>query len=174
MGYAENRKSIEKKFTKKSLKKGSTGKHESPCGKYDLEISYYDNGKGYWDYSRGIATKAKTKEVLADVKRNYGHFWHCWVKHPNGDDYLLCGEDYQGYTIINLTDKREIVVEPSHEFVSFCWIGVEFDEENEQLIVEGCYWGSPFEEVIFDFSIPENTPLPEISRRDLDFDDDED
>ena len=27
------------------------------------------------------------------MKRNIGHFWHTWVEHPNGNEYLLFGEE---------------------------------------------------------------------------------
>lgn len=91
-------------------------------------------------------------------------------------EYLVCGEDYQGYTIINVTDARV------HNFVpddwlngtGFCWISHTFVPETQELKVEGCFWACPYEIVTYDFSDPDTVPLKELKREDVPYEDEED
>jgi hypothetical protein len=135
---------------------------------YELIIEYYDQGKGFTGYSRGIVHDLKTGEILFDVKRNYSHFWYAWTSHSNGNKYMLCGADYQGQTVLNLTQKTraDFVPDSAKKGYGFCWIDV-FPLGNE-LVVEGCYWACPYEKVTYDFSEPDKLPYKEISRCDLD------
>ena len=73
----------------------------SPSGKYNLTISFFKTGKNNWNYSQG---KVYLNDKLIDtVNRNYSTFPFLFIEnHPNGHDYLICGEDYQGQTIIEL------------------------------------------------------------------------
>jgi hypothetical protein len=150
-----------------------------PYEKYSLEISCYKVGEPenhYWDYTRGKVFD-KNNNLLLDIKRNYSSFWHLFIEHPNGNDYFLCGRDYHGgYNIFDLTNQKEYAYNPIHEPYKelFCWISAEFNKDSQQLIVEGCYWACPFELVTFDFSNPTNIPLPEISRKDIEEDWEED
>lgn len=153
----------------------------SPSGKYTLTITFYSQGAGYWNYSRGIVTETETGNVVADVKRNYGSFWHFWVAHADGKEYLLCGEDYQGYNIISFNHggNDAFVAPVTHRFktpagewrkmqTGWCWIGVEgYDPATNELRVHGCYWGcEPGEIKTFDFSNPHNLPLPVLKIQD--------
>src|SRR2546430_1618277 len=102
--YAEIRKSTEDVFSRYSVIEGSEEEFASPSGLYKLQVLIYGPGKEpSWHFSRGMVTRRSDGCVIADVKRNIGHFWHIWVEHPNGNEYLLCGEDYQGYSVINLS-----------------------------------------------------------------------
>lgn len=140
--------------------------YTSPSGKYSLTIQYFGTGKDTWSVTKGIVC---SNDVIAEVKRNYHYFWFEWVEdHPNGKDYLLCGEDYQGYTVVDLMDGlvHNYLPESAKQGAGFCWIGVDGSEKTK-LVVEGCYWAFPYEVVEYDFSNPETLPLPELSRRDL-------
>lgn len=139
----------------------------SPCGKYSLETCQYTTGPNTWNVSRGLVRLA-SGELIADVKRNYGHFWHAWVEHPNGRDYLLCGEDYQGYTVVDLTTAESIVYFPDAGFdgVGFCWTAVYPSPDRLVLAVDGCFWACPYEVVLFDFRKPAQLPLREMARMD--------
>ena len=139
----------------------------SLSGKYQLVIDYYSTTEGSWSYSRGRVKEVSNEEVIADIKRNYPRFWHTWAEHPNGNEYLLCGEDYQGYTVINLTEKKEQIYLPkqARKGWGFCWVSVEYLPDEVQLRVEGCYWACPYEVVVYDFSNPDRLPLPELERR---------
>src|SRR5262249_37605987 len=125
-------------------------------------------GPNTWNVSRGIVVRTHDGQAIADVKRNYGSFWYGWVHHPNGDDYLLCGEDYQGYSVINLTTGKSNVYFPDTGCggSGFCWTAVYPSPDCLMLAVEGCYWACPYEVVFYDFRHPERLPLPELGRID--------
>ena len=175
--YLKRRKSVEKAFEEKELRL-DTREETSPCEKYKIIISYLDNGKGYWDYVKGDILNLETGENLFTILRNYGTWFSQWIEHQNGNDYLLCGEDYQGYVCLNLTEKKKHVYFPEHGLKGwgFCWIDVqEYDKSFEESIwVEGCYWGAPFEKVEYDFTSPDELPYKELNRCDLDYEDEDD
>lgn len=151
----------------------------SPSGMYTLIINYYDNGKGYWDYTSGTVFNTKELEEKnnnarpnAFITRNYGSFWHCFVQ-KNEEEYLLCGSDYQGYSVIRCSNGERLdylYPNSTKHGIGFCWIDCEQVEENI-IIVNGCYWGAPFEVVQYDISNIFSLPYPEISRRLEDEDD---
>jgi len=94
--------------------------HLSPSGKYKLVVTPYSTTNGGWDYSRGVVsiagsvvTRSASRPlgaVLAEVLRNYGMFPFTFVEgHGNGHDYLICGEDYQGQTVVELDTSSDAV-----------------------------------------------------------------
>src|SRR5438477_6545378 len=102
--YMEQRNKIEGIFVSSNLVVGTHISVLSPSGKYRLDINQYYTGKYGDDYlSRGEVTRTKDEEIIADVKRTDANFWYVWINHTNGDEYLLCGEHPQTYSIINLT-----------------------------------------------------------------------
>jgi hypothetical protein len=141
--------------------------HVSPSGSFILLVSGYSTKKGCWSYSRGIVTDKEGKTV-ADIKRNYSVFPFLWVQHKNGNEYLVCGEDYQGYTIINCThgSVKTFIPEGWLKGCGFCWADYKYDACTNHLIVDGCYWAAPYEIVTYDFSDPDIVPLTELSRKD--------
>jgi hypothetical protein len=164
--YQERRSHIERFFIPEHKIAGSGKKVVAPTGNYELEIYRYSTGPNSWDYSRGIVRRLADNLVVADIKRNYGHFWHAWVNHPDGNEYLLCGEDYQGYTVVNLTagTSEAFFPEKGYKGFGFCWTGAYSSPDGLVLAVDGCVWACPYEIVFFDFSDPANLPLPEIDR----------
>jgi hypothetical protein len=179
--YRRNRKLVEnyfKKHDKACRKKGMPidvlSRHVSPSQKYFLALSRCETKPGCWSYSRGVVTDTSDK-VIADIKRNYARFPFLWVAHPNGCEYLVCGEDYQGYTIVNVTKgtSQTYVPEGWLKGVGFCWADHKFDAEKVQLIVDGCFWAAPYEIVTYDFSNPDVIPLPELKREDASYEDDD-
>jgi hypothetical protein len=164
--YLEIRKQIEQFFIPENIKPDSGKIDVSPSGKFQIDIIRYFTLPNRWEYSRGIVTNISSGAVIADVKRNYGHFWHTWVQHPNGSEYLLCGEDYQGYSVLNLnTGKYQAYFpEAGYKGVGFCWADVHPSPDGLVLAVDGCYWACPYELVVYDFREPENMPYPELAR----------
>jgi hypothetical protein len=143
-------------YKKKNLVEDSTKIEKSPSGKYELEISKYKTRKGCWNYSKGVVYKDKKKPIEI-VKRNYHHFPFEWVEsHPNGHDYLICGEDYQGQTIIELdTGKRiDYLPEAAKRGFGFCWVAINASPNKTTLAVDGCVWAGPYEVLFVDFSEP--------------------
>lgn len=129
--------------------------HSSPSGKYSLNITQNPTKPGCWNYSTGEVSKDNV--VLATVNRNYSCFPFLFIEnHPNGHDYLICGEDYQGQTVIELDTgkRRDFLPDEAKDGIGFCWAGYEFDIPSQVLIVDGCYWACPYEYRFFDFSDP--------------------
>ncbi len=140
----------------------------SPSGEYEIEASSYGDGTNAWQYSRGIVRKVASGEVVADLRRNMAPFWHRWVQHPNGREYLICSEDYQTYTVLNVGAKRHVVTFPpeAEKGGGFCWLDAHPSPDGSLLAVDGCYWACPYQLVLFDFREPERRPLPELARID--------
>ena len=97
--YSGHRKEMEKHFTDDKARPDPK-EYRSPSGKYLLRVTLYKNGGDYWDFSRGRVYSGN--KVVGDVKRNYPSFPFAWVEEHQGHDYLLCGEDYQGQTVLEL------------------------------------------------------------------------
>jgi predicted protein tyrosine phosphatase len=138
---------------------------ESPSGKYFLSTSVWSGDDGGWHYSRGLVGRIDDGSIVADIQRNHAMFWHSWVVQGEGE-YLLCGEDYQGYNVIDLGSGRNVFTFPPEAFEGrgFCWTAVKPSPDRKTLAVEGCYWACETELVLFDFSNPMASPLPEKRR----------
>lgn len=143
--------------------------YDSDSEKYSLVIDNYTTQKGCWNYSRGQIFNKETCALIADIKRNYSAFPFSWAEdHPNGHSYLICGEDYQGQTIIELdTGKRKNYLPlDAHNGFGFCWAEHYPSPDKKRLAVIGCYWACPYELIIYDFSDPMNLPYKELSIQD--------
>jgi hypothetical protein len=164
--YIERRKRIEQFFVPENLNPDSGKVDISPSDKFQIEVNRYFTLPNSWQYSRGIVTNIASGKVVADIKRNYGQFWHTWLQHPNGNEYLLCGEDYQGYSVLNLsTGKYQAYFpEAGYKGSGFCWAAVYPSPDSLVLAVAGCYWACPYELVLFDFRNPAILPYPELAR----------
>lgn len=139
----------------------------SPCGKYQLMVTKHPTKPGCWEYSKGVITNTETGETIAVVGRNFHAFPFSWIpKHKNGHAYLICGEDYQGQTVIELdTGKRiDILSAGAGKGFGFCWASHTPSPDGTLLAVDGCYWGAPYEVVIYDFSKPLEPPWKELLR----------
>ena len=135
----------------------------SICGRYKLDIYKYTQ-ESSWNYTEGVITRLSDNKEIGSIKRNYSSFPCMFV-----DNYLLCGENYQGYSIVDLEKEEHNVYFPEAGFKGngFCWACI-YGVVNNKLVVEGCYWGGPYEVVIYDFTNPEVLPLPELNRFDVD------
>lgn len=163
--YREMRANVERIFAG-ATPSGDAQTIVSPNGEFRLDISEYATGPKTWAYSRGIVSRSSDGLIIADIKRNLSHFWHCWIHHPNGKQYLLCGEDYQGYSVVNLTDEIVHVYFPpeGHKGHGFCWTDAYPSPDGLALAVEGCYWAYPYDIVFFDFRNPDQLPFQELGR----------
>lgn len=141
--------------------KGEPTFHHSPSYKFTLVIQKYSTGPNTWDYSRGIVTNHD--EVIADIIRNYGHFPFCFAE-KDGKEYLLYGEDYQGYGILDLEtgERKDYLPTEAKKGFGFCW--AEIKQEGGNLLVNGCFWACPYENVTYDFSNPMELPYKELKR----------
>jgi hypothetical protein len=128
-------------------------------GDYELVITQYVTGKNTWNYSLGEVFRFGV--FVAGVRRNYSSFPFAMLSHSNGHDYLVCGSDYQGQTVIELdTGKRKDTLSPGAETGhGFCWAEIEEEavpSEGDFLSVCGCTWGGEYEWISVDFADPFN------------------
>ncbi len=146
------------------------------CQQYQICLTKYFTKKGCWEHIG--ADIYHDQDLILHINRNYGCFWHYWImEHPKtGHDYLLCGEDYQGYNVIDLTARINYAYLPkaAKQGIGWCWCVVEdFDKSTLELKVIGCHWACPEERLVFDFSDPTQMPLPILAREDIYYDDED-
>ena len=134
----------------------------SPCNNYSLTIYKYQTAPNCWGFLNIIVKSLITNQVITEVKRNYSNFYYYFY-----NNYLIIGEDYQGYSIINLVSQTVNIYFPDEGYkgFGFCWSNI-VGIYNNKLIVEGCYWACPYECVIYDITNIEQLPLQEIDRFD--------
>lgn len=128
----------------------------SPEGRYKLVIDTFTTGTGSWNYTQGTIYHQDSDKPVAVVQRNYCSFPYLWVEHPNGHLYLVCGENYQGQTVIEVDtgERRDTLPGEAKQGWGFCWAVYKFDPATCLLLVDGCFWACPYEFKFFDFSDP--------------------
>lgn len=105
--YLEARREVAEVFARSHPVDSET--HDSPSGQYQLEVTSYSTGPNTWSYSRGRVIAKSAGRVIAQVDRNFDMFPFSWCEaHANGHSYLVCGEDYQCQTVIELDTGRRV------------------------------------------------------------------
>lgn len=135
----------------------------SPSRKYRLVVSSIPTKPGCWNLTKGKIYGGE--DLRAEVERNYHAFPFEWVEdHPDGHSYLICGEDYQGQTVVQLdTGKVKSHLPQAAEVgIGFCWAHYTVSPDKTMIAVEGCYWAAPYEVRVIDFSDPMKMPWPQI------------
>ena len=161
-------------FTEANADLSRNQEHLSPSGKFKLVVTPYATKPGCWAYTQGRVYRNGVDSPIAEVRRNYSSFPFLFIEdHPRGP-FLICGEDYQGQTVIELdTGKRaDFLPEAAAKGHGFCWVEYKFDAPTGLLVVRGCVWACPYEFRIYDFSDPMNAGWPEIESDHCMYDDD--
>ncbi len=149
-------------------------RHHSPSKQFYLVVEHYKTTKGGWDYTKGCIYTYYGR-LVAEVKRNYSSFPFCWFVSRHEEEFLMCGEDYQGQSVVfpktgAVVHHRPVAADKGG---GFCWAVIE-QESPTTLRVEGCYWGGPYEIVRYNVPVdPMCLPYTEISREDCPVDDDD-
>jgi hypothetical protein len=122
---------------------------------FTLEIKYYQTSKYLPNITKGILHNGNGNKI--EIRRNYADFPYLFMEHINGNPYLICGEEYQGFTIINclsftkithLSDKCYV----RKGFSPYVW---HYNDIDNLLYVDGCdYWGKE-EHFMYHFKNPE-------------------
>jgi hypothetical protein len=128
----------------------------SPNGEFKLVITSFTTGKGSWNYTQGLVYRVGSDTPIFKVQRNYSSFPFSWVEHPNGHQYLICGENYQGQTVLELDTgrRKDFLPTEAKQGFGFCWVNHRFDSASCILTVDGCVWACPYEFRFYDFSDP--------------------
>lgn len=136
----------------------------SASGKYSLSIKSVETRPGCWNHT--VGTIKRGNKTVAIIERNYHSFPYLFVEdHPDGHDYLICGRDYQGQTVIQLdTDLiRDHLPKEASDGVGFCWASYTWNRDFNLLVVSGCYWACPYEYRFYDFANPmDGWPMLEV------------
>jgi len=130
----------------------------SPSGRFRLVMRYYNQGIGYWRYSRGTVYRVSDGVEIADIKRNYSTFHHSLVT-KDEQEYLISGRSYMGQTIVNLEtgigyDDKIWKADKKYTGFEFCWARHWLSPDGNTLVVNGCVWAGPYEFRFFDFTDP--------------------
>lgn len=163
--YREKRLRVEAHF--RAAFATETKHYPSPSGRYGVDVTRYATGPATWAYARGSIFREGERAPIAVIDRNFGAFPLSWCEgHPNGHDYLLGGEDYQGQTVVELdTGERVDHIDPqARDGMGFCWAAHFPSPAGDLLFVDGCFWAAPYELVLFDFREPMQLPYPELGR----------
>ncbi len=156
---AEVRAQIEGAFDAALIIAGSHESLRSPCGKYAIDLDVYQaNDTSNWRITKAVVRLCETGGVIAQFKRNDESFFHCWLDH-GGTQYLLCSEDLEGQTCIDLTHRR---IESYSSEDSFIWTEFYPSPSKRKIAIVGCYWACPYVVKIYDFSEPMNLPLTQL------------
>lgn len=144
----------------------------SPSGRFRLDIHNYKTKDGCWNYSRGRVYRVSDGNLIADIKRNYSTFHHAFVV-KDGTEYLIGGRSYMNQTIVNCDAGCEVEVSDKDRMkmgVAFCWARPMLSLDGNTLVVDGCYWASPYEFKFFDFTNPDRgwPELPILTRSEYD------
>lgn len=135
----------------------------SPCGQYLMEVDGYTKA----DFSehavlaRVVVRRVVNGELVATLKCNDLRLFHAWISR-DGHDYLLCAEDLEGQTVIDLTDGK--IAGFTSRDDGFIWAEFHPSPNQTRLAIVGCCWACPYEIVVYDFRSPLNLPLPVLGR----------
>jgi len=139
---------------------GGPRESTSPSGKYRLVVTRHSTGGGGWNYSKGRVYVGD--KLITEVCRNFASFPFAWVENhgKTQGDYLICGEDYQGQTIVDLVSGDRVNHRPdsANQGFGFCWSSIHPNQDGTLLAVCGCHWACPYEVRLVDFEDPMNPP----------------
>lgn len=154
--------------------KGKRETRKSPSEKYTLELLPYSvSDKKIPYYSVVEIVRTKDGERLGKVIRNEADFPFLFVEDYDGKDYLLCAEDYQGFTIINITEgkKYDYIAEKSKRDLALRISDFYLSPDRKTLAIEGHAKSKPNDIVELDeihfYRITDLTKLPyaEVDKR---------
>jgi hypothetical protein len=130
--------------------------------RYCLIVERY--GAEDTQYTRGKIYFSRTQTLIADIKRNHNTFLFAWVT-QNHHEYLLTGEDSQGYTVVDLENRTtsNYIDDNAEDGMGFRWTKVLPSPDGKLLAVNGLYFPGLTSTVIYDFSKPRHPlPLPKL------------
>lgn len=168
--YKEERAGLEKYYTEDHLIKTVIAAIDEMPERYRVEVSEYETGGNSWHVLKIRVIDTKDNRVV-DIKRNYSSVAYRYCE-QRGKGYLITGEDYQGFTIVDLEkmESASYVPEAAKEGNGWCPLDfLDWNEDKNELVVEGCFWACPYTKRIyeaFDFENPDFDMYTEIDADD--------
>eukprot|EP00171_Calliarthron_tuberculosum_P011244 IDg11244t1 len=165
--YQEARQDVKDFFERAELEIETTD--ISPSGRHAIDIY-----RALRTDEDAVYTEARVRTnstVIAVVRRNHQTFPFAWVEaHPDGHDYLLCGEDVHGTTVLELQSARRVDYAPDRvpERAAFCAVDYYVAPCKNVIVLDGCVTAEPYELVALDFSKPMQPPYKELLRSRVD------
>lgn len=163
--YKSERFGLEQYFTHGYLLPDETEYFVAPSGRCTLTVFRYchQEGDGLLFLSKGVLRF--DDDMLIEIKRDHDYFQYTWLEHPTGE-YLICGEDYQGYSVVDLKSRsvQHFVPEEAYLGGGFVWMEPYATSNGSILAVEGYFLGGPYQVVFYDVSQPTVLPYREILR----------
>ena len=104
-----------------------------------------------------VIIKDQTDNVVIAYTINDGHMFLKLFHHQNRHDYLVFNIDLYGYSVMDLADNAVRHYIPKESFdggETFIWCNLHYNQENNVLAVDGCYWACPTSVILLDFSDP--------------------
>lgn len=137
----------------------------SPCRNYQIFINKYLFQEGPFRLARA-EVRCHDGSLITTVESNLG-FNFSWVPpHPNGLNHLICHEDYQGFSVVELETGRRVDYIPpeAEQGLGFCQTRRYFSRDGRLLYVLGCIWAHEYEVIVYDFGQPMSPPYPQLWR----------
>lgn len=147
---------------------------KSPSGKYTLELTPYVVKDARCPFYCVVEiVRTADQERMGKIIRNESDFPFLFIEGYEGKDYLLCAEDYQGFTIINITEgkKYDYIAEKSKRDLALRICDFYISPDKKVLAIEGHCKSKPNDIVETDeihfYKINEITKLPyqEVDKR---------
>lgn len=157
--YVDGRKGIESVYTPSNLIPNKPDVNWSPTRRYRLVVEQYRAGDTH--YTRGKVYR--DKNLIADIKRTHCSFPFAWTA-QHDDEYLLCGEDNQGYTVVDLERGETIthIDDNAKDGFGFRWMEIRPSPNGKLLAVSGNYFHGMSSTVIYNFAHPTEMPLTKL------------
>lgn len=167
--YRKKRLNVEHRCRDATARHDRSETFDSPSGKYRVKVTpYMFHLERDWTYT--IGEIYGPDGPISHILRDFSTFPIAWCEeHPDGHDYLICGEDYLGQTVIRLdTGDRVDYIEPQAENrEAFCWEQYEVSPDGLSLVVvgyEGPEPASPFEIRFLSFRSPFSLPYHSVGK----------
>ena len=174
--YSQHRKKIMDHFKIAKPLSNRVKKYQSPSGKYTVVVTpvefRFRNKKTKYIYT--IGTVYQDGKMIFNVHRNAPDFPYLFVEdHEDGFDYLLCAEDNQARTVVqlNTSKARSFISEKSQRGIEFCWQKLHTSENAKVIAVEGYVKHKPKDKLeyreirFYKFSDIMDLPWKEIGER---------
>jgi len=137
--------------------------------KYRIEIQEIED-PGY--VGKSEASVYLNGKLLLKIERNYPSFpYTLLLDHPKtGHDYLVCGSNYQGLTVVDLSfvERKDFLPSSANMGMGFCHVTFKVSPSKLLLSSIGCFWGGPYEGRVYDLSDPMLMPWECLFRTDGD------